>query len=75
MQRTPEQIRSRGLAALKRELGVAGMLRFMQQFDPGSGNWAVERHRWLDQLDMDGLRKRLPKRPKKNKGSPRSRPL
>jgi hypothetical protein len=59
------------LAALKRELGVAGMLRFMQQFDPGSGNWAVERHRWLDQLDMDELRKRLPKQRRKKTKGPR----
>ena len=60
MQITPE-IRAKGLAAVKRELGVAGMVRFMQQFDRGSGNWAVERHPWLDRLTMDELRKQLAK--------------
>ena len=32
---TPQQIRAAGLAALARELGLAGMIRFMQQFEWG----------------------------------------
>jgi hypothetical protein len=67
MQITPEQIRTRGLSALKRELGAAGMVRFMQQFDRGSGNWAVERHQWLDQLTMDEIRTQLPKQRRKRR--------
>jgi hypothetical protein len=62
MQITPEQIRTRGLAALKRELGTAGMVRFLQRFDRGANNWAVERHQWFDQLTMAELREKLPKR-------------
>lgn len=49
---TMEQIRRRGLAALRRELGRAGMIRFIQQFDPGEGNYAVERHAWVDQTSL-----------------------
>jgi hypothetical protein len=67
MQITPEQIRTRGLAALKRELGVAGMVRFMQQFDRGRGNWAAERHQWLDRLTMDDVRKQLAKQRRKRR--------
>ena len=35
---TPQQIRVAGLAALARELGLVGMIRFMQQFEMGQGN-------------------------------------
>ncbi len=44
---TPEQIRLAGLAALARELGPVGMVRFLQQFETGSGDYSVDRHRWL----------------------------
>jgi hypothetical protein len=37
---TVEEIRRRGLEALRRELGRAGMIRFMQQFEAGSGDYA-----------------------------------
>jgi hypothetical protein len=67
MQITPEEIRAKSLAALKRELGVAGMVRFMQQFDRGTGDWAAERHKWLDGLTMDELRKQLPKQRRKRR--------
>jgi hypothetical protein len=68
MYRTPEEIRSKGLAVLKRELGVAGMIRFLQQFDRGSGDWAKERHKWTDQFTMDDLRRIVVKpRPRKSR--------
>jgi len=57
MYRTPEEIRTKGLSALKRELGVAGMIRFLQQFDRGNGDWAKERHEWADNLTWDQIKK------------------
>lgn len=57
MRRTLEQIRTVGLAALKRELGAAGMIRFLQQFDRGTGDWASERHAWTRQLTLSDIRK------------------
>ena len=45
---TAEQIRSQGLEALKREIGVVGMIRFMQQFSNGQGNYTEDRHEWQD---------------------------
>ena len=41
---TTEQIRNRGLEALKQELGVVGMVRFLQQFTNGEGDYSVDRH-------------------------------
>ena len=42
-----EQIRAKGLEALRRELGVAGATRFLQLFETGSGDYSKERHHLL----------------------------
>jgi hypothetical protein len=56
MKLTLEQIRRKGLAALRQELGKAGMIRFLQQFTSGSGNYARERHSWVDEISMEEIR-------------------
>jgi hypothetical protein len=38
------QIRAAGLAALMRELGPTGMVRFLQQYETGSGDNFHDRH-------------------------------
>ncbi len=50
---TTEQIRNHGLEALRRELGVVGMVRFLQQFSNGEGDYSVDRHQWLDNLSRE----------------------
>jgi hypothetical protein len=45
---TLEQIRTAGLRALSRELGAVGLVRFLQQFETGYGDYTAERHEWLD---------------------------
>ena len=57
MQKTPEQIRTIGLAVLKRELGAAGLIQFLQQFDRGNGDWSLERHDWVDRTTLADIRK------------------
>ena len=54
---TPQQIRAAGLAALSRELGLVGMIRFMQQFEMGKGDYSKDRHQWLDQYGVDDIAK------------------
>ena len=54
---TPQQIRVAGLAALSRELGLVGMIRFMQQFEMGQGDYSKERHMWLDKYTVDDIAK------------------
>ena len=56
---TLEQIRQSGLEALARELGPVGMIRFLQQFETGSGNYSLERHQWLDQFDVETIVQQL----------------
>ncbi len=56
---TPAQIRHAGLEALVRELGPAGMLLFLQQFELGSGDYTRDRHQWLDQIDVKTLAEKI----------------
>jgi hypothetical protein len=58
MQMTGEQIWLRGLAALRRELGRAGLVRFLQQFETGSGDYTRQRDSLLANLSMKELRSR-----------------
>jgi hypothetical protein len=52
---TMEQIRRAGLDALAQELGPMGMVRFLQQFETGEGDYTVERHDWLESPTVDTL--------------------
>ena len=44
---TLEEVRLIGLKALARDLGSVGMVRFLQQFETGQGDYTAERHTWL----------------------------
>jgi hypothetical protein len=54
---TSEEIRTRGLRALRDELGQAGMIRFLQQFENGSGDWARDRHAWVDRTSLADIKR------------------
>ncbi len=62
MKLTLEQIRQKGLEALRRELGQAGMIRFLLQFENGSGDYSKERHAWVDGTTLDQIRSKLSKK-------------
>lgn len=49
---TPNEIRKLGIEALAKALGPVGMVRFIQSFDKGSGDYTKERSQWLtDSVD------------------------
>ena len=56
-----------GIAALTRELGVVGMIRFMQQFETGEGDYSRDRHQWLAGQDVDAINNRIQEKRKKYK--------
>jgi hypothetical protein len=56
MRPTLDEIHRRGLEALREKLGRAGMIRFLQQFEIGHGDYAKERHDWVDRTTLDELR-------------------
>ena len=53
--RTLEQIRIAGLRALRRELGPVDMVRFLHQYETGSGDYTEERRSWRDTWTMDEI--------------------
>lgn len=50
-----DEICRAGLQALRRELGVVGMLRFLEQFSKGSGDYTAERHELLGNPSVDEI--------------------
>lgn len=66
MPSTLEEIRRKGLLALRKELGRAGMIRFLQQFETGTGDYAKERHAWVDSTTLEQLLRQA-KRKRANK--------
>lgn len=52
---TLTQIREAGIKALARELGPVGMVRFLQQYETGQGNYTLERDQWLGEPKIDDL--------------------
>jgi len=59
------EVRVRGLRALKRELGVVGMSQFLRQYEVGHGDYSKERHAVLDKFDIDTLFNLAPSKRKK----------
>ncbi|OGF52638.1 MAG: hypothetical protein A2Z21_05060 [Candidatus Fraserbacteria bacterium RBG_16_55_9] len=62
---SPAQIRERGLEVLAKALGPIGMVRFLQQFEMGSGNYTRDRERWLKDVTVGGAMMEIKKRRKK----------
>ncbi len=50
-----DEIRRIGLEALLERLGPVGMVRFLQQFETGYGDYTSERESWLTEMDLDTL--------------------
>ena len=54
-----EQIRQLGMQALARDLGPAGLIRFLQQYDVGHGDYTAEREGWLPESGVADLAARI----------------
>ena len=52
---TLPELRQAGIEALVKALGPVGMARFLQQFDPGRGDYTAERDRILGSPTVDEL--------------------
>ena len=55
MTQTLEEIRCHGLEALRSRLGRAGMIRFLQQFSTGEGDYTQSLKAWVHQTSMADL--------------------
>ena len=56
---TLNEIQQAGLAALSRELGPVGFVRFLQMFERGYGDYSHERSGWLEKQSLDDIVKRI----------------
>lgn len=61
---TANEIRSAGIEALVKSLGPTGMVRFLQQFDKGSGDYTRERSEWLSQFTLEDIERVIKQRRK-----------
>ena len=52
---TPIELTRKVFKALVDALGYVDAVRFMRQFDQGSGDYTEERHQWLDKLSKDDI--------------------
>ena len=59
---TLEEIRLRGLQALSENLGTVGLIRFIQQFETGYGDYTAERDRWLNGRSVQQLAQEIERR-------------
>ena len=57
---TDEEIYEAGLKILSEKLGAAGMIRFLRQCEPATGNFTEERKEWIaDEPDIRTIAERI----------------
>jgi hypothetical protein len=56
---SPTEIRKLGLEVLAKALGPVGMVRFLQQFEIGVGDYTKQRAKWLKDLDIEMIIKEI----------------
>jgi hypothetical protein len=54
-QTNPVILRKLGLEALSKSLGPLGMVRFLQQYEAGTGDYTKERERWLKDVGIESI--------------------
>jgi len=64
-QANPAIIRKLGLEALCKSLGPIGMVRFLQQYETGTGDYTRERNFWLKDIDIESIAMELKNKRKK----------
>jgi len=59
MEMTLNEIKERGLLALKKELGVTGLIKFLSIYTAGSGNYVEDRKEILENYDILSIVKEI----------------
>jgi hypothetical protein len=52
---TPVELNQKGFEALIAALGYADAVRFIRQFDSGTGDYTRDRQQWLDALSLEDV--------------------
>ena len=64
-QTNPVILMKLGLEALCKSLGPLGMVRFLQQYETGTGDYTKERDLWLNDIDIESIVTKLRHRQKR----------
>jgi len=62
---TPVLIRKLGIEAIAKELGPVGMIRFLQQYETGYGDYTKERENLLQGKTVEDIVKEIKQRRKR----------
>ena len=65
MNMTLDQIKKLGYEALLEKLGPVGMVRFLQQFEMGRGDYTKDREKWLGDTTVEDLIREIKSRRRK----------
>lgn len=53
--KTENEIQELGIETLRQGIGVVGLIRFLQQFDKGHGNYVTDRQQWQKDYTVETL--------------------
>lgn len=53
--KTDYEIQKTAFDVLHKQLGISNLIRFMQQYDKGYGNYTVDRDEWQNNYTVDNL--------------------
>jgi len=53
--KTLADVRRAGISALNKTLGPVDAVRFLQQYEPGRGDYTANRHKWLGNPSISSI--------------------
>lgn len=53
--KTDNEIQHTAFSVLHKQLGISNLIRFMQQYDKGYGNYTIDRDEWQKNYTVDSL--------------------
>ncbi len=59
---TDYEIQKTAFAVLRKSLGVTNLIRFMQKYDKGYGNYTTDRDEWQKEYTVDKLFEKINKK-------------
>ena len=69
-QTKPAILRKVGIESLSKSLGPLGMVRFLQQYEMGTGDYTKERDLWLKDIDIESIAAEVKKNGKRKPDNP-----
>jgi len=52
---TPNQVKISGLHAIRAQMGIVGLIRFIQQYEIGYGDYTADRYEWQKNYNVQKI--------------------